>query len=138
MKDYAWKKKDFKNGGQYSRERTPDSHMCNSLGKIEYREIRQGMDPLLIIDEEKATVVLYFLKEKVWCVDIGVWLDLKLENLTQGRNKNFSKEHPVGHCVCVCVCVGLLYQRERKGEVQHELRTIEKVFKFKFLLRSQK
>lgn len=55
-----------------------------------------------------------------------MWLDLKLENSTQGRNKNFSKEHPVSHCVCVCVCVGILYQRERKGEVQHELRTMRK------------
>ena len=32
---------------------------------MEYRENRQGMDPLLLIDMEKGTVVLYNLKEIV-------------------------------------------------------------------------
>lgn len=85
MKDCAWKKKDFKNGGQYSGESTPDSHMCNSLGKIEYREIRQGMDPLLIIDVEKATVVLYFLKEKVMMCRYRCVIRSEVRKLNAGK-----------------------------------------------------
>lgn len=55
----------FHKWGQYSHERTQDSHICKSLGKMEYRENRQCMDPLLLIDMEKGIVVLYILKEIV-------------------------------------------------------------------------